>query len=129
MGEMPAFARKWRDEHRGQWFTVPKLSGFCLLMADPMKCAARWERIDLLHLDIEPECQDVARRWLKEYANRCHAIAVHHAHHPAFRLGPVIAELAATDQWQLFEYSGNLAGWTVLVRRSESCPDDNARAF
>ena len=23
---------QWRDEHRGQWFTVPKLSGFCLLM-------------------------------------------------------------------------------------------------
>ena len=29
---MHAFARRWRDEHRGQWFTVPKLSGFCLLM-------------------------------------------------------------------------------------------------
>ena len=23
---------RWRDEHRGKWFTVPKLSGFCLLM-------------------------------------------------------------------------------------------------
>jgi GT2 family glycosyltransferase len=32
MSEMPGFARRWRDEHRGQWFTVPKLSGFCLLM-------------------------------------------------------------------------------------------------
>ncbi|MFI5454314.1 MAG: glycosyltransferase [Isosphaerales bacterium] len=30
--EMHRFARCWRDEHRGQWFTVPKLSGFCLLM-------------------------------------------------------------------------------------------------
>jgi O-antigen biosynthesis protein len=30
--DMHHFARKWRDEHRGQWFTVPKLSGFCLLM-------------------------------------------------------------------------------------------------
>jgi hypothetical protein len=30
--EMHAFARRWRDEHRGQWFTVPKLSGFCILM-------------------------------------------------------------------------------------------------
>ena len=29
---MHAFARQWRDEHRGKWFTVPKLSGFCLLM-------------------------------------------------------------------------------------------------
>ena len=32
LDEMHAFARRWRDEHRGQWFTVPKLSGFCLLM-------------------------------------------------------------------------------------------------
>ncbi len=30
--DMYYFARRWRDEHRGQWFTVPKLSGFCLLM-------------------------------------------------------------------------------------------------
>jgi len=30
--EMQAFARRWRDEHRGQWFTTGKLSGFCLLM-------------------------------------------------------------------------------------------------
>ena len=29
---MHAFARQWRDEHRGKWFTAPKLSGFCLLM-------------------------------------------------------------------------------------------------
>jgi glycosyltransferase involved in cell wall biosynthesis len=32
LDEMPAFARRWRDEHRGRWFIVPKLSGFCLLM-------------------------------------------------------------------------------------------------
>ncbi len=32
LDEMHSFARKWRDEHRGRWFTVPKLSGFCLLM-------------------------------------------------------------------------------------------------
>ena len=32
IGEMHRFAAKWRDEHRGKWFTVPKLSGFCLLM-------------------------------------------------------------------------------------------------
>ena len=29
---MHEFARRWRDAHRGQWFTVPKLSGFCVLM-------------------------------------------------------------------------------------------------
>ena len=32
MVEMHEFAGRWRDEHRGAWFTVPKLSGFCLLM-------------------------------------------------------------------------------------------------
>jgi GT2 family glycosyltransferase len=32
LSEMSDFARRWRDEHLGQWFTVPKLSGFCLLM-------------------------------------------------------------------------------------------------
>jgi glycosyltransferase involved in cell wall biosynthesis len=30
--EMKVFAERWREEHRGTWFTVPKLSGFCLLM-------------------------------------------------------------------------------------------------
>ena len=32
LDDMKSFARRWRDEHRGKWFTVPKLSGFCLLM-------------------------------------------------------------------------------------------------
>jgi GT2 family glycosyltransferase len=32
LAAMHRFARRWRDEHRGQWFAVPKLSGFCLLM-------------------------------------------------------------------------------------------------
>ena len=32
MAAMDAFAARWRDEHRGTWSTVPKLSGFCLLM-------------------------------------------------------------------------------------------------
>ncbi len=32
IAEMQEFARRWREEHRKQWFTVPKLSGFCLLM-------------------------------------------------------------------------------------------------
>ena len=32
LDDMKSFARRWRDDHRGKWFTVPKLSGFCLLM-------------------------------------------------------------------------------------------------
>ncbi len=30
--EMPAFAARWRDQERGKWLRVRKLSGFCLLM-------------------------------------------------------------------------------------------------
>ena len=29
---MQGFAGRWRDEHRGQWFTAGKISGFCMLM-------------------------------------------------------------------------------------------------
>jgi len=32
MEEMHAFSRRWREQHRGQWFTAGKLSAFCLLM-------------------------------------------------------------------------------------------------
>ncbi len=32
LDDMKHFARQCREEHRGKWFTVPKLSGFCLLM-------------------------------------------------------------------------------------------------
>ena len=30
--EMMVFAQRWRDDHRRQWSTVRKLSGFCLMM-------------------------------------------------------------------------------------------------
>jgi glycosyltransferase involved in cell wall biosynthesis len=32
LDEMRGFAESWRETHLGQWCTVPKLSGFCLLM-------------------------------------------------------------------------------------------------
>ena len=32
LDQMKVFARRWREEHRGKWFTVRKLSGFCLLL-------------------------------------------------------------------------------------------------
>ena len=32
LDEMQEFAGRWRAERRGKWFTVGKLSGFCLLM-------------------------------------------------------------------------------------------------
>ena len=40
--EMKVFARRWREEHCGKWFTVRKLSGFCLLMTrDVYRCRRR----------------------------------------------------------------------------------------
>jgi hypothetical protein len=101
---------------------------FAFLPADPMAVASRWQYIDLLHVDIDPHCEDDARRWLGEYAGRCRAIAVHDTHHPRFRLGPVIAELAASGDWRVFEYRGNPASWTVLVWPGEPCPADDAAA-
>ncbi len=44
MEEMQAFARGWRDERRGQWFTTGKLSGFCLLMKRGRVRVRRWAR-------------------------------------------------------------------------------------
>jgi GT2 family glycosyltransferase len=31
-GAVDAFARQWREEHRGQWKAVERLGGFCLLI-------------------------------------------------------------------------------------------------
>jgi hypothetical protein len=38
LGDMKAFAGRWREEHRGKWFTVPKLSGFCLVAVHRCSC-------------------------------------------------------------------------------------------
>jgi hypothetical protein len=101
---------------------------FKFIQADQMDVASQWERIDLLHVDIDPHCEGDARKWLGAYAGRCRAIAVHDTHHPGFRLGPVIAELAKAGGWRVFEYRGNLAGWTVLARPGEPCPGDDGAA-
>ena len=95
---------------------------FTFIQANALEVAGQWERIDLLHVDIDPQREDDLRRWLAEYAVRCRAIAVCNSHHPGFRLGPIIAALAATGRWEVYEYRGNLAGWTILVRPGESVP-------
>ena len=99
---------------------------FTYVQSDPMAVVDRWERIDLLHVEIDPHCEDDARRWLGAYAGRCRAIVVHDTHHPRSRLAAVVGELAAAGRWRAFEYRDGSTGWTVLVRPGEPCPTEDA---
>ena len=76
--EMPAFARKWRDEHLGQWFTVPKLSGFCLLVKRAVydRIGGLDERFGLGFFD-DDDLTERARRAGFELAV-AHDLFVHH---------------------------------------------------
>ena len=76
--EMHAFARKWRDEHRGKWFTAHKLSGFCLLMKRAVyeKIGGMNERFGLGFFD-DDDLAERARRAGFEMAV-AHDLFVHH---------------------------------------------------
>ena len=73
-----AFARRWRDEHLGEWFTVPKLSGFCLLMKRAVydKIGGLDERFGLGFFD-DDDLAERARRAGFELAV-AHDLFVHH---------------------------------------------------
>jgi hypothetical protein len=76
--QMHEFARRWRDEHRGQWCTVPKLSGFCLLMKRAVyaKIGGLDERFGLGFFD-DDDLAERARRAGFELAV-AHDLFVHH---------------------------------------------------
>ena len=78
IAEMHEFARRWRDEHRGKWFTVPKLSGFCLLMKRAVyeKIGGLDERFGLGFFD-DDDLAERARRAGFELAV-AHDLFVHH---------------------------------------------------
>jgi Glycosyl transferase family 2/Glycosyltransferase like family 2 len=78
LDEMHRFARTWRDEHRGRWFTVPKLSGFCLLMTRAVydKIGGLDERFGLGVFD-DDDLAERARRAGIELAV-VHDLFVHH---------------------------------------------------
>ena len=73
-----AFARRWREDHRGKWFTVPKLSGFCLLMKRAVyeKIGGLDERFGLGFFD-DDDLAERARRAGFELAV-AHDLFVHH---------------------------------------------------
>ena len=76
--EMHRFARRWRDEHRGKWFTVPKLSGFCLLMKRAVyeKIGGLDERFGIGFFD-DDDLAERARRAGFELAV-AHDLFIHH---------------------------------------------------
>jgi hypothetical protein len=78
LDEMHRFGRRWRDELRGRWFTVPKLSGFCLLMKRDVyeKIVGLDERFGLGFFD-DDDLAERARRARFELAV-AHDLFVHH---------------------------------------------------
>jgi O-antigen biosynthesis protein len=78
IGEMHRFAGKRRDQHRGQWFTVPKLSGFCLLMKRAVYEAIGGldERIGLGFFDDDDLAERARRAWFELAV--AHDLFVHH---------------------------------------------------
>ena len=89
---MHAFARQWRDEHRGKWFTVPKLSGFCLLMKRAVYEAIGGldERFGIGFFD-DDDLAERARRAGFELAV-AHDLFVHHFGSRTFRGNGIDAE-------------------------------------
>ena len=91
LDEMPAFARRWRDEHHGQWFTVGKLSGFCLLMTRAVyeSVGGLDERFGLGFFD-DDDLAERARRAGFELAV-AHDVFVHHFGSRSFAGGGIDA--------------------------------------
>ena len=113
LDEMHAFARRWRDEHRGQWFTVRKLSGFCLLMKRAVYDAVGGldERFGLGFFD-DDDLAERARRAGFELAV-AHDLFVHHFGSRTFAGNGIDAEQLLEENERRFAEK-----WGQDVRRS-----------
>ena len=110
MAEMHGFARRWRDEHRGQWFTVPKLSGFCLLMKRVVydKIGGLDERFGIGFFD-DDDLAERARRAGFELAV-AHDLFVHHFGSRTFAGNGIDAEKLLDENAQRFAAKWGLPG-------------------
>ncbi len=110
IGEMHQFARTWRDQHRGQWFTVPKLSGFCLLMKRDVYDAIGGldERFGLGFFD-DDDLAERARRAGFELAV-AHDLFVHHFGSRTFAGNGIDAEKLLNENAGRFAAKWGLAG-------------------
>jgi GT2 family glycosyltransferase len=89
---MHEFARQWRDEQRGKWFTVHKLSGFCLLMKRAVytQIGGLDERFGIGFFD-DDDFAERARRAGFELAV-AHDLFIHHFGSRTFRGNGIDAE-------------------------------------
>jgi glycosyltransferase involved in cell wall biosynthesis len=110
MHEMHAFAQRWRDDHIGRWFTVPKLSGFCLLMKREVyeKIGGLDERFGLGLFD-DDDLAERARRAGFELAV-AHDLFVHHFGSRTFAGNGIDAEGLLDDNARRFAAKWGLPG-------------------
>ena len=110
LGEMPMFARRWRQEHLGQWFTVPKLSGFCLLMKRAVHDAIGGldERFGLGLFD-DDDLAERARRAGFELAV-AHDLFIHHFGSRTFAGNGIDAEKLLDENARRFAAKWGLPG-------------------
>ena len=136
MIEMHEFAARWRDEHRGAWFTVPKLSGFCLLMKRVVydKIGGLDERFGLGFFD-DDDLAERARRAGFELAV-AHDLFVHHFGSRTFAGNGIDAAKILDENAERFAHKWGMRGtsgrrvalqpWTA---DSGPQPDGTGRLF
>lgn len=107
---MHRFAGHWREAHRGQWFTVNKLSGFCLLMKRRVLDAVGGldERFGLGFFDDD----DLARRAREAGFTLAvaHDLFVHHFGSRTFIGAQIDAEALLAENQAKFQAKWNLTG-------------------
>ncbi len=118
LDEMHAFARRWRDEHRGQWFTAGKLSGFCLLVKRAVYEAIGGldEQFGLGFFD-DDDLAERARRAGFELAV-AHDLFVHHFGSRTFQENGIDTERLLQENSDKFAHKWGLpvVGQRVLLR-------------
>jgi GT2 family glycosyltransferase len=130
--EMHRFARRWRDEHRGQWFNVSKLSGFCLLMKRAVYEAIGGldERFGLGFFD-DDDLAERARRAGFELAV-AHDLFIHHFGSRTFVGNGVDAEKLLNEnakqfaaKWGLARTNGRRVALRPFVDGGSKIPTSN----
>jgi len=130
VAEMHHFARRWREEHRGKWFTVPKLSGFCLLMKRAVydKIGGLDERFGLGLFD-DDDLAERARRAGFELAV-AHDLFIHHFGSRTFAGNGIDAETLLdenarrfADKWGLPQTRGRRVTLRPFTARPQMTQD------